>query len=168
MKREGRLVYEFDFHESQTNIVPKMDAGVLSAGYKKVLRSIYRPRILRERAKTMLLDYRQDPIASHENVGGWTLPLLRRYLGIVVRMVYHIGIRGEGRRNFWALVRWTLLHRPRHVDLAFFFGLWMHEFQEMYRSYDASGHFDIYKVPMALSREFEESKPFEAVALKRA
>lgn len=168
MKREDRLVYEFDFHESQTNIVPKMDAGVLSAGYKKVLRSIYAPEFVRERAKTMLLDYRQNPIASHENVGGWTLPLLRRYLGIVVRMVYHIGIRGKGRRNFWALVRWTLLHRPRHVDLAFFFGLWMHEFQEMYRSYDVSGHFDIYKVPMALSREFEESKPFEAVALKRA
>jgi hypothetical protein len=38
----------------------------------------------------------------------------------------------------------------------------MHEFHEMYRSYDASGHFDIYKVPMALS------KAFESVALKRA
>ena len=42
------------------------------------------------------------------------------------------------------------------MDLAFFFGLWMHEFQEMFRSYDASGHFDIYKVPMACP---ESSKP---------
>ncbi len=168
MKREGRLIYEFDFHESQTNIVPRMDARLLSAGYQKVLRSIYSPELAGERARTLLRDYRQDPIASHENVGGWTAPLLRRYLGVVLRMVYHIGIRGRGRRHFWALFCWTLVHRPRHLDLAFFFGLWMHEFQEMYRSYDASGHFDIYKVPMALKRRFEESKALEGAALKRA
>ena len=43
------------------------------------------------------------------------------------------------------------MNRRDLIDLAFFFGVWMYELQAMYKSYDASGHFDIYKVPMALA-----------------
>ena len=49
------------------------------------------------------------------------------------------------------MIRWTAVNRRDLIDLAFFFGVWMYELQAMYKSYDASGHFDIYKVPMALA-----------------
>lgn len=152
MKREGRLIYEFDFHESQTNIVPRMDAGLLSAGYRRVLSQIYSPERVYERVATFLQDYRSSDAAPHAVTGGWSPALIRRYLGIIWRILYHIGLRSPERVQFWRLVFWGLRNKPKDADLAFFFGVWMHEFQEMYRSYDASGHFDIYKVPMSLAK----------------
>ncbi|MGH8593652.1 MAG: B12-binding domain-containing radical SAM protein [Gammaproteobacteria bacterium] len=154
MKREGRLIYEFDFHESQTNIVPKMDARLLSEGYRKVLKHIYSPEHVCERAMRFLSDYQKD--RQDSGAYGWELRHLGiacRYLGILARIIFWVGIRGKQRRHFWKLIKWTLAHRPERIDLALFFGVWMYEFNEMYKTYDASGHFDIYKVPMTLANK---------------
>ncbi len=154
MKREGRLIYEFDFHESQTNIVPKMDACLLSEGYRKVLKHIYSPEHVCERAMRFLSDYQKD--RQDSGAYGWELRHLGtvfRYLGILARIIFWVGIRGKQRRHFWKLIKWTLVHRPERIDLALFFGVWMYEFNEMYKTYDASGHFDIYKVPVTLANK---------------
>ncbi len=153
MKREGRLIYEFDFHESQTNIVPKMDARVLSEGYRQVLTHIYSPKHILERASNFLRDYRTNYRGIAPNTSGWSLKLVLRYAGIFFRLVGMVGIRGPQRPYFWRLVYWTYKNRPDLIDLAFFLGVWMYEFQEMHKSYERSGHFDIYKVPMALTQQ---------------
>ncbi len=152
MKREGRLIYAFDFHESQTNIVPKMDPQELSDGYRKVLSHIYSPQFVFERSRNFLEDYRQNYLGRNRPTGGWTLALIRRYLGIVGRIIYTVGLKGPQRRQFWRLVGWAARNHPRRVDLAFFLGVWMYEFQDMYRKYEVLGHFDIYNVPAALAK----------------
>ncbi len=155
MKREGRLIYEFDFHESQTNIVPKMDARTLSAGYKQILTHLCAPEHVFERATAFMRDYRTQYLGQLPLTAPWNLTLVRRYLGIIWRIIYSVGLRGPQRAHFWRLIRWTAVNRRDLIDLAFFFGVWMYELQAMYKSYDASGHFDIYKVPMALAERTE-------------
>lgn len=163
MKREGRLVYQFDFHESQTNIIPKMDPRELSAGYKRILQYICFPEHVYERAKNLLSAYQNH---RFENPGPWfKLSYLRVFLryGIVFsRIVYYAGIQGKQRKYFWKLIGWTLLNRPKQLDLAFFLGVWMKEFYNMYENYESTGHFDIYKVPMTLAAQNQSRVPDNA------
>lgn len=124
MKREGRLIYEFDFYEGQTNTVPKMNPDVLSSGYRKTPEYICAPEHLSERAKTFLRDYQAyKPKRSDSGFRLRHLKVLYRYIGIFLRIVYHVGIHGNQGCHFWELFSWTCKNRPDNLDLALFFGV---------------------------------------------
>ena len=164
MKREGRLVYQFDFHESQTNIIPKMDVDVLSAGYRRILEYICSPKYVYERAKNFLVEHNAHRV-SYDS--GYTLshvPVMARFFGVFLRMIYHVGIRGEQRYYFWKLVAWAWKNKREYLDLAIFFGIWMKEFHNMFQNYEASGHFDIYKVSMSLANQQHTAIPVKKLS----
>lgn len=152
MKREGRLIYDFDFRESQTNIIPKMAPEDLSKGYEHVLKNLYDPEKLFRRSQIMLKEYRRPDL-------GYSIPwtelrfhtLVARYLTILWRVFYWVGIRDTERRYFWKLIAWTLKNCPSHVDQAICLGVWIYQLRKLYERYRDLGHFNIYNVSKALA-----------------
>ena len=154
MKREDRLIYDFDFRESQTNIIPKMASEDLSKGYEHVLKNLYDPEKLFLRSKTMLKHYRRPDL-------GYAIPwrdvkfqsLVSRYLIILWRIFYRVGVRDPQRSYFWKLLGWTLKNQPSHLDQALCLGIWMYQLRRLYEQYRDLGHFNIYNVSKALSEQ---------------
>lgn len=111
LKREGRLSGEpsgnnvVDF----TNIIPKMGLEVLRNGYRALLQHIYSPAAYYERVRTFLREYHPPPIRVH---------LDRETILAFFRSIYHLGIRGAERVQYWRLLLWTLFRRPRSFPMA--------------------------------------------------
>jgi radical SAM superfamily enzyme YgiQ (UPF0313 family) len=111
MQREGRLVNEFsgDNADGSTNIIPKMGLDTLREGYRKILGQIYAPQLYYERVVTFLREYQPPKIRVHLDV---------QYILAFGRSIYHLGIRGVERAQYWKLFFWTLFRRPRLFPLA--------------------------------------------------
>ncbi|HOG48856.1 MAG TPA: B12-binding domain-containing radical SAM protein [Anaerolineae bacterium] len=123
MQREGRLLRDptGDNTEGAINFQPRMDPGVLVAGYRRIVREIYAPAAYYARVRAFLNEL--GPAASAEPVRRpLTLPEVVAFL----RSVYLIGIRGVERRQYWSLVLTTLVRRPRLFPLAIRFAIYGH------------------------------------------
>jgi radical SAM superfamily enzyme YgiQ (UPF0313 family) len=103
--REGRLVgiSSGDNTDGTTNIVPTMGLAPLRTGYRWLLNRLYAPRPYYQRIKSFL---RQYPLPRRRT------PLSLPQIRIFLRSVYHLGILGRERIEYWGLLCWTLLHRP--------------------------------------------------------
>ncbi len=111
LKREGRLTREMngDNADGSTNVVPRMRMSTLRQGYRQVLTHIYAPRHYYARIRTFLKEYQPPRFAAHRGMSD-ALALCRS--------VYHLGIAGHERGQYWALVLSTLLVRPRSFAVA--------------------------------------------------
>ncbi len=111
MKKEGRLLQDIsgDNADGSTNIIPKMGLDVLREGYRKLLAQIYSPKAYYERVLTFLREYRPPDIHMHLDL---------QYVLAFGRSIYHLGIRGIERVQYWRLLFWTLFKRPRLFPLA--------------------------------------------------
>jgi radical SAM superfamily enzyme YgiQ (UPF0313 family) len=111
LKSEGRLRREMfgDNADGSTNVVPRMSMKTLSEGYKHVLAHIYAPRHYYARIRTFLKEYKPPRSAAHHDMSD-VLALFRS--------VYHLGIVGKARRQYWSLVLSTLFVRPRSFAMA--------------------------------------------------
>ncbi len=130
MKKENRLVGDFDFDENKTNIVTKMDTLILYNGYKKILDTIYDPQKVYERSRSFLLRYGNY---SSEN------PLQRKFLFedilALLGIIYFAGIAGKGRFYFWKLMIEIAVRRKRNLTNALFFGALMYQFQNLHKKF---------------------------------
>jgi len=111
LAREGRLHDHVsgDNLDGSTNIVPRMEEQILREGYRRIMRTIYAPRVHYRRIKTFLCQY--------------TLPRNRTHLDVqhilaFFRSIYYLGIRSRGRSHYWKLLIWTAVRRPRAFPLA--------------------------------------------------
>ncbi len=111
MKQEGRLVGKLsgDNVNGATNIIPRMDLEVLRKGYREILDHIYSPQHYYERVRTFLQDYQPPKVRLKIDAG---------YVAAFFRSVYRLGIKGQERVQYWKLVAWTLLRKPRLFPLA--------------------------------------------------
>lgn len=111
MKQEGRLIDEMsgDNTDGSSNIVPRMDAIVLQSGYRRILESIYSPRLFYARIRTLLREFKPARAAVHIEV---------QEILALLRAIYHIGLRGPCKHEFWDLFFWTLFHYPEKFPLA--------------------------------------------------
>jgi radical SAM superfamily enzyme YgiQ (UPF0313 family) len=111
MKSEGRLLDEMsgDNADGSTNVVPRMSIGTLREGYHRVLAHIYSPRHYYARIRTFLKEYNPPRFAAHRD---------RDDLLALCRSVYHLGIAGRERRQYWSLMLTTAFARPRSLPLA--------------------------------------------------
>ncbi|KAB2841042.1 MAG: B12-binding domain-containing radical SAM protein, partial [Melioribacteraceae bacterium] len=90
MKKEKRLVDKFDFDENMSNILFKMDAEAINRGYRQVLKDVYSPEKVYERAKKFLNYYSAAKVSN---------PIKRRiswndYL-ILLRIMIFVGLLGN-------------------------------------------------------------------------
>ncbi|MBP1718763.1 MAG: B12-binding radical protein, partial [Deltaproteobacteria bacterium] len=77
--------------------------------YRTILRQIYSPRYYYQRVVTFLREFKTP---------GIEVPMdLQRFLAIF-RSCLRLGIIGRERVQYWKLMAWTLLMRPRLFPLA--------------------------------------------------
>lgn len=111
LKGEGRLIENItgDNMDGSTNIVPAMGIEALRAGYRKILDTIYAPRPYYARVRTFLREYQMPKIKA---------PLEPSYVMAFFRSVYELGVTGVERVQYWKLLLWTLIRKPRAFPLA--------------------------------------------------
>jgi radical SAM superfamily enzyme YgiQ (UPF0313 family) len=124
MQEEGRLVDDFsgDNVDGSTNIIPKMGLQPLKEGYRKILSQIYAPKLYYERVLTFLREYKPPKIKG---------TLEPQHILALWRSIYHLGIRGIERVQYWKLFFWTLIWRPSLFPLAITFAIYGFHFRQV-------------------------------------
>jgi radical SAM superfamily enzyme YgiQ (UPF0313 family) len=112
LKKENRILPKGsgDNTDGSTNMIPKMGREALASGYKLVVDTIYAPKQYYERIKTFLSEYRPG------NKGSVRVSLIN--LIALIRSIWALGFREQGRIHYWKLVVWTLLKRPKTFPLS--------------------------------------------------
>ncbi|MDR4499101.1 MAG: B12-binding domain-containing radical SAM protein [Candidatus Scalindua sp.] len=118
LKKEGRLSGRMsgDNVDGTTNIIPNnMDIDTCRNGYKSILSHIYSPENYYQRVKTFLREYKAPKIKVKIDLD---------HILALVRSIFHLGILGRERVQFWNLMFWTCLHHrelfPLSVKLAIY------------------------------------------------
>jgi hypothetical protein len=113
LEREGRLLVDATGNNTDgtLNFVPRMDRASLVAGYKHVLRTIYRPAEYYQRVLDSLERVRQD---TPEPAGDdWLTDLIS-----VGRTLFRLGIQDWARGDFWRFLGQTLVRHRRQLPEA--------------------------------------------------
>ena len=111
MALEGRLrgMSLGDNTDGTTNIVPKMGVDELRKGHAWVLNTLYTPRIYYRRIKTLLAEY---PSPSHPR------PIRWNNLKAFGRSLWRFGVVGAERFEYWGLLAWIILRKPKLLSHA--------------------------------------------------
>lgn len=111
MRREKRLVNEFSGSntDGSTNIIPRMGLEKLREGYSNLLNRLYAPKQYYDRVITFLKEYNPPKIR-------YSLEL--QHLMALGRSIFQLGIRSKERGQYWRLLSWTLVRRPKLFPLA--------------------------------------------------
>ena len=124
MEKEGRLCAEpsGDNVDGTTNIIPAMSLATLKEGYRRILDTIYAPNQYYRRIRTFLREYRVPHVRSHVQFSH-VLALLRAF--------YRLGIVGQERFHFWALLLWAQFRCPRLLPDAIMLAIYGYHFREV-------------------------------------
>jgi radical SAM superfamily enzyme YgiQ (UPF0313 family) len=124
LKREGRLLGQMsgDNVDGTTNIIPNMNLDTLREGYKNILLHIYSPEHYYKRIKTFLREYKPPKIKAH---------LEFEDILAIFRSIYHLGIMGKERVQYWKLLLWTPFRRPRLLPVAITLAIYGHHFRKI-------------------------------------
>ncbi len=124
MQSEERLLTEMsgDNVDGSTNMVPKMGFDTLLEGYQQMLHQIYSPKLYYERVITFLKEYRVPRIH---------VPLNADHLAALWLSIYHLGIKGAERFQYWKLWLWVLSHKPRLFPNAITLAIYGYHFRRV-------------------------------------
>jgi len=124
LMREKRVHSEFsgDNVDGGTNIIPRMGLDQLAAGYRTVMKQIYSPGKYYQRVRSVISELK-TPVAS--------IPAdFQRFLAFF-RANLRLGILGKERFQYWRLVMWTLMRRPRLLPLAVTLAIYGYHFRKI-------------------------------------
>ena len=124
--REGRLQSEpatGDNADGVTNIVSKMDLETLQAGYRRIMRTIYSPRVHYERIRIFLREFNLREQATRLDL---------QHILALFRSFYHLGLKSRGRLQYWRLLFWTAFRRPRAFPMAVTLALYGYHFRRSF------------------------------------
>lgn len=129
LRKEGRLLDDASGNniDFSINFVPKIDPKMLTAGYKKIVSTIYSPEYYYQRVTNFLKDYKSRvkmKIRFHFY-----------YLKALFRSLWLFGIKESGQIYFWRLIFWTLINRPRYFPLAINFAIQGYHFRKVHEKY---------------------------------
>lgn len=129
LEREGRLEGTFtgDNTNNTMNFRPRMDPEVLREGYRAIMEGIYAPRAYYQRVRTYLAEY--TPRAQVRHVLTWD------YVMAFARSIVHLGILGKERLEYWKLLTWTILRKPRLFPDAVTFAIYGFHFRRICETY---------------------------------
>ncbi len=124
LKKENRLLGRMsgDNADGTTNIIPNMDPEVFREGYKTILRQIYSPENYYQRIKTFFREYRAPKVKGKIT--------LDHILGLIAS-IYHLGILGKERVQFWNLLWWTAFNRRELFPLAVTLAVYGYHFRKV-------------------------------------
>lgn len=124
MKNERRLLPRTsgDNMDGRSNILPKMEADVLHAGYRQILSTIYAPVFLYQRIKTCLLEFQPGP--NKYTMSG--VEVIAFLISILI-----IGIKEKERLDYWRLFFWVLFKFPSKLPLAITLAIYGYHFRKV-------------------------------------
>jgi radical SAM superfamily enzyme YgiQ (UPF0313 family) len=139
LQRENRLVSAFsgDNVDGKTNIIPKMGLDSLLDGYRSIMKQIYSPKIFYRRVRTFFRELKVPEIKSPMDV--------QRFLAIF-RSGFWLGVWGKERLQYWHLLLWTLIRKPRLMSLAVTLAIYGHHYRricEKYILFDPDGELSL-------------------------
>ena len=113
LKNENRLIKSISGSNTDfsLNFIPKMNVEILLNGYKKILKTIYSPKYYYKRVITFLKTYKPEPIKKKIN-------FKLSHLNAFFKSIWFLGIRGKERVQYWKLITWTVVRRPRFLHIA--------------------------------------------------
>lgn len=122
MRDAGRLAGAMtgDNVDGTTNIQPLMGLETLRAHYRTLMGQLYEPRQYYARVRTFLREYRV-PAARPR--------LDRQRLMAFVRSATRLGMLGRERVQYWRLLLWTLVRRPRLLPDAVTLAIYGYHFR---------------------------------------
>ena len=106
------------------NFKPKMNYHDLLDGYKSIIRNIYSIKPYYKRLRQLLSNYKR-------NSNGRAKIDLSTIKGLI-KSVFVIGIVNKGRREYWKLIMWTLIHRPGSMVEALTYTVYGYHFRTVY------------------------------------
>lgn len=124
MLREGRLLGEMtgDNVDGTTNLRPQMGLELLQERYRALLSHIYSPRHYYRRVRTFLLEFETPAVRQRLD--------LQRLLALL-RSAVRLGILGRERFQYWRLLAWTIVMRPRLLPRAVTLAIYGHHFRRI-------------------------------------
>lgn len=135
LKRENRVVSAFsgDNVDGRTNIIPRMGLDRLLDGYRSIMQQIYSPQTFYRRVRTFIKELKAPEIRNPMDV--------QRFLAIF-RSGFWLGVWGKERLQYWHLLLWTLIRKPRLLTLAVTLAIYGHHYRricEKYIFFDSDG-----------------------------
>ena len=129
LKKEGRILRSMtgDNTDFSMNFIPAMAEKALAEGYQKVLKGLYSPKQYYKRVKGFLKEY-QTPLKRKSD-------LTIRDISAFARSIWRLGLIGKERFQYWRLLTWTVVHRPRLFPMAVTFAIYGFHFRKITEAY---------------------------------
>jgi len=125
LKEEGRLLGRMmsgDNVDGTTNISPKMGLEQLLSGYRSIMTHIYSPKLYYQRVKVFLGEFGNSRV--HTKLS------FQRLLAAFRSSVW-LGVFGKERFQYWRLMTWILVRRPRLLPLAITLAIYGYHFRKV-------------------------------------
>ncbi len=125
MQKDGRLAGSStgDNVDGTTNIIPKaMNLDVLQKGYRAVMKTLYAPKNYYARVRMFLREYKVPKVR---------IPINGEYIRAFFRSILRLGIIGKERIQYWKLLAWTIIRRPRLFPLAITLAIYGYHFRQV-------------------------------------
>lgn len=108
---EGRLLTGSTGNNTEvtTNFITKLDREFLSAGYRRLMQSLYEPRAYYRRIKTFLRHYELRGPSQSASIAE---------VRALFKSFWVLGVRHRGRFAYWWFLGHTLLRHPRKLGKA--------------------------------------------------
>jgi radical SAM superfamily enzyme YgiQ (UPF0313 family) len=128
LAREQRVRSDFsgDNVDGRTNIVPTMGLDHLINGYRAIMEQIYSPDQYYQRIRRILRELKM-PTA--------TIPADFRRLLAFLRACLRLGVLGKERCQYWYLLMWALVRRPRLLPLAVTLAIYGYHYRKICELY---------------------------------
>ncbi len=125
MAKEGRLLAESSGNNTAAslNFLPKMDAEVLRRSYRNLMQQIYSPKMYYERVRTFLREYKKPTIVRPKIE--WS------HIAAFFRSIWVLGVIGAERFEYWKLLLWTLMRKPRLFAEAVTLAIYGYHFRKL-------------------------------------
>ena len=128
LHRESRISEPFSGNnvDGATNIIPRMGRDALLEGYKSIMKQIYQPKNYYQRVRTQLRELKTPEIIAPLNI--------QRFLSFF-RAAIRLGILGKERFQYWYLILWTLIRKPRLLPTAITLSIYGYHYRKICERY---------------------------------
>ena len=128
LAREQRISSFFsgDNVNGRTNIIPTMGLNHLIDGYRSIMKQIYSPSKYYRRIRCILRELK-TPTA--------TIPTDSTRLFAFLRACLRLGILGKERFQYWYLLMWALVRRPKLLPLAVTLAIYGYHYRKICELY---------------------------------
>ncbi len=126
LKKEKRLTSEASGNNTDLliNFIPKMDYQKLINGYRKILNGIYRTKPFYQRLRVLMRNYNKKNIQQ--------VQINSSILKAFVKLSFVLGFINKGRFEYWKLIVWVIINKPRVLVDALVLSAYGYHFRKVY------------------------------------